>query len=301
MRQGLCALVVSAAISSAVIQSHPTSAQTSPALTGQVSSADEGPMEGVLVSARKDGASFTVTVVSDKQGRYSFPADKLEPGQYSLRIRAVGYDLDNGRTVEVASQKSATLDLKLRKTEDLPAQLSNAEWMTSVAGTDQQKGQLLNCVGCHTLERVMRAPHDTDTWMNVTLPRMQGYVTQSIPAHPQLRKGERRMEERGDQRVQIYRSAAEYLSAIALGPRQQWSHAFKTLPRPSGRATRVIYTEYDLGREPIEPHDVIVDADGIAWYSSFGEQRLGRLDPKTGEVREFPVPEHKPGYPAQRP
>jgi streptogramin lyase len=27
---------------------------------------------------------------------------------------------------------------------------------------------------------------------------------------------------------------------------------------------------------------VIVDADGIAWYSSFGEQNLGRLDPKTG-------------------
>src|SRR5215210_1250831 len=298
MRQGLCALMLSAAISGSLFQPSSAPAQTSPAdLTGQVSSADEGPMEGVLVSARKDGASFIVTVVSDKDGRYSFPAGKLEPGQYSLRIRAVGYDLDNGHAVEVAAQKSATFDLKLRKTEDLPAQLSNAEWMISVPGTDQQKGQLLNCVGCHTLERAMRAPHDADTWMNVTLPRMQGYVNQSIPQHAQLRRGERRMEERGDQRVQIYRSAAEYLSTIVLGPRPQWCYAFKTLPRPSGRATGVIYTEYDLGREIIEPHDVIVDADGIAWYSSFGEQRLGRLDPKTGEVREFPVPEHKPGYP----
>ena len=72
----------------------PASAQTSAALTGQVTSAEEGAMEGVLVSAKKAGSTVTITVVSDAQGRYSFPAAKLEPGQYSLRIRAVGYDLD---------------------------------------------------------------------------------------------------------------------------------------------------------------------------------------------------------------
>ena len=31
-------------------------------------------------------------------GRYSFPAGRLEPGQYALKIRAVGYDLDNGKS-----------------------------------------------------------------------------------------------------------------------------------------------------------------------------------------------------------
>ena len=143
----------------------------------------------------------------------------------------------------------------------------------------------------------MRSPHDADTFMKVVLPRMQGYVNSSIPARPQLRRGERRMEERGDQRVAVYRAAAEYLSTINLGSGSQWTYALKTLPRPSGRATRVIYTEYDLGREVIQPHDVIVDADGIAWYSSFGEQNLGRLDPKTGAVKEYPVPLHKPDFP----
>src|SRR4029077_13667632 len=79
--------------------------------------------------------------------------------------------------------------------------------------------------------------------------------------------------------------------------RGKWNYALKTLPRPSGRATHVVYTEYDLPRETISPHDVVVDSDGIAWYSSFGEQYLGRLDPKTGKVVEFPVPESKPGFP----
>jgi streptogramin lyase len=283
-------------LASILLLCEPTLAQT-PALTGQVASAEEGAMEGVLVSARKADSSITITVVSDKDGRYSFPAWKLAPGQYELRIRAVGYDLDNSKTVAVVAQKTTAHDLKLRKTEDLAAQLSNVEWLASVPGTDQQKGQLLNCVGCHSLERAMRSTHDADTLMKVVLPRMQGYVNQSIPQNPQLRRGERRMEERGDQRVQVYRAAAEYWSTINLGANKQWNFALKTLPRPTGRATRVIYTEYDLPNEKIEPHDVIVDTDGIAWYSSFGLQALGRLDPKTGKVTEFAIPEHKPGYP----
>jgi virginiamycin B lyase len=275
----------------------PAQAQTPAALTGQVSSGEEGPMEGVLISAKKAGSTITITVVSDAQGNYSFPATKLEPGQYSLRIRAVGYDLDRPASVDVAAQQPAKYDLKLRKTEDLAAQLSNAEWLASFPGTDQQKNAMLGCVGCHTLERVARSNHKPDDFIHVTLPRMQGYVNQSIPAAPQLRRGERRMEERGDQRVQVYRGMADFLGGVNLSSGPQWNYALKTLPRPKGRSTRVVITEYDLPRETIQPHDVVIDADGIAWYSSFGEQFLGRLDPKTGKASEYPVPMHKPGFP----
>jgi len=276
----------------------PASAQTpAPVLAGLVSSPAEGAMEGVLVSARKDGSPITVTVVTGKDGHYSFPANRLEPGHYALHIRAVGYDLEGPTGVDVGAQKTATRDLALRKTEDLAAQLSNAEWLTSFPGTDTQKAQLRNCVGCHTLERIARSHYTTEEFLTVLLPRMQGYVNQSIPAHPQLRKAERLMEERGDQRVQVYRAAAEFLSSVNLSTTPQWKYALKTLPRPSGRATRVIYTEYDLGRETIEPHDVIVTPDGNAWYSSFGEQFLGKVDTKTGKVTEYPIAEHKPDFP----
>src|SRR5712691_9115047 len=288
---GAATLLLQAAPGSVRAQTEP------PALSGKITSAEEGAMEGVLVSAKKAGSTITITVVSDARGHYRFPAGKLELGSYALRIRAVGYDLDGPGTADVAANKPATLDLKLKKTSDLAAQLSNGEWMASVPGTDQQKGQLLNCVGCHTLERVVRSQYDADAFTKTILPRMQGYVNQSIPQHPQLRKAERLMEERGGQRVQVYRSTAEYLATINHGPAQKWSYELKTLPRPSGRATRVIYTEYDLPRETISPHDVVVDSEGTAWYSSFGEQNLGRLDPKTGKVTEFAIDVHKPGFP----
>jgi streptogramin lyase len=39
---------------------------------------------------------------------------------------------------------------------------------------------------------------------------------------------------------------------------------------------------------------VIVDSEGMAWFASFGEQILGKLDPRTGKVTEYPIPVLKP-------
>src|SRR5215468_9254779 len=64
-------------------------AQSAPALTGEVRSAEEGPMGGVTVTATRDKSTISVTVVTDEKGRYSFPADRLVPGTYALAIRAV--------------------------------------------------------------------------------------------------------------------------------------------------------------------------------------------------------------------
>src|SRR5258707_700836 len=85
--------------------------ETSPsvALSGHVSSQEEGAMEGVLVTAKRDGSHVAVTVVSDAQGQYSFPRARLEAGHYALKIRAVGYELSDAASVDVAAQKSAQM------------------------------------------------------------------------------------------------------------------------------------------------------------------------------------------------
>ena len=107
-------------------------AQTSSALTGTVTSAEEGPMEGVVVSAKKDGSTITISVVSDGEGHYAFPVAKLVGGHYTLAIRAAGYDLDGPGAADVAAGRTTTADPTLKKTGDLAAQLTNADWMASV-------------------------------------------------------------------------------------------------------------------------------------------------------------------------
>src|SRR4029077_450348 len=137
------------------------------ALIGQVTSSEEGPMEGVLVSVKKAGAKQTVTVVSDRQGRYRFPQNRLAPGAYAVRIRAIGYDLASATTVSVAAQKTTTSDLTLRKARDLAAQLTNAEWLASFPGTEEQKASVRGCAHCHMLDLMTRSRHDADEFVAV--------------------------------------------------------------------------------------------------------------------------------------
>jgi len=171
-------VVIAVAFAVALLQTAPASlpAQTQPsaALTGRVTSAEEGPMEGVLVSAKKAGSTITITVVSDEHGQYRFPSSKLKPGQYSLRIRAVGYDLDGSSAIETAAGRTVTADLKLRKASDVASQLSNADWFASLPGTEHQKASVRNCTHCHTLERVARSHFDANAFVPV-IERMSTY------------------------------------------------------------------------------------------------------------------------------
>lgn len=266
------------------------------ALTGQVSSREEPSMEGVLVSAKKANSNVTITVVSDEAGGYRFPASKLEPGEYTLSIRAADYELDDPGLVSISAGKTTSADLRLHKANYLSAQLTNAEWLASMPGSEAQKTPLLGCVQCHTLQPIVRSRHDSEEFLQVQ-ERMGGYANQATPLHPQRRLAGRMLEVRGEQRVHARQALAEYLSTANLSSGSTWSYALKTFPRPKGRATRVIITEYDLPRRTIEPHDVILDSGGKAWFSDFGEQVLGELDPKTGKLTEFPVPELKHGWP----
>src|SRR6476620_9075595 len=101
------ALVIAVGLAFTFLVSGVASAQTpATALTGRVSSAENNAMEGVLVSASKMGSPVTITMVTDKGGRFSFPASKLAPGQYSLGVRAVAYDLDPHKAIEITEQKT---------------------------------------------------------------------------------------------------------------------------------------------------------------------------------------------------
>ena len=265
----------------------------SAALTGTVSSVAEGVMEGVVVSARKDGSTITVSVVTDKDGHFSFPADRLEPGHYTLKIRATGYDLDGSGGADVVADQPASADLKLKKTRNLSSQLTNAEWMMSMPGTDQQKNFLLNCNSCHTLERIVKSTHTADEFLQI-FKRMAGYYPGSTPIHPQRLVGDAARDVSHGAQLQVI---ADWLASINLSQQDTWSYPLKTLPRLTGKSTHVIITEYDMPQPTIEPHDVVLDRDGMVWYSDFGQQVLGKLDPKTGAVTQYPIPVTKPGFP----
>jgi len=255
-------------------------------------------MEGVLVSAKRAGSTITTTVFTGEKGRYQFPASRLQPGHYTIRIRAAGYDLEGTNSVDIPANDPVTLDLKLTKTTDLAAQLTNAEWLVSFPGTAAQKSSIQNCAHCHTFEPVVRSHHDAAQFEQV-LERMSHYTPESFPLMPQPHipsrtgGGELNTEQQAQQK-ETRRKQAEYLATLNLSSGPQWGYELKTSPRVKGLANKVIITEYALTQRTRQPHDVIVDSNGIVWYASFGEPILGKMDPKTGKISEYAMPVLKP-------
>ena len=281
-------------------------------------------MEGVLVKAKGTSSTVTVTVVTDARGNYSFPNGKLQPGDYRLAIRAAGYDLEDPGVVRVGTRQTQ-VDLTLKKTGDLSAQMMAAEWLLSIQGTPEHKTGLEvdldmfdkdRCTMCHAFSLVTKSGHDAQGWVRV-LDRMRFHVAGATPTHPnneafspdnrqywgRLPGGEEfwNNEEEGGVKVppQVLKQAA-YLASINLSTSpdsQTFRYPLRTLPRPTGDETKVVITEFDLPRPDSSPHDAVVDRDGMIWYQDFGQPFIGRLDPRTGEVKEWRVPAIRPSPP----
>ncbi|HTH32790.1 MAG TPA: hypothetical protein VL976_00285, partial [Xanthobacteraceae bacterium] len=192
----------------------------------------------------------------------------------------------------IAAGQEDKVDIKLKPTRNLSAQLSNAEWLISVPGTDEQKRFLLECNGCHTYERIVRSTHDADEFIQV-FKRMAHYYPGSTPLKPQPLAGNAGRNVGSGPEAQ---KSAEWLASINLSRQDTWSWQPKTLPRLTGKSTHVIITEYDLPNKLIEPHDVVLDREGKVWYSDFGQMFIGEMDPKTGAVTQHAIPETKPGF-----
>ncbi|TMH63541.1 MAG: carboxypeptidase regulatory-like domain-containing protein, partial [Betaproteobacteria bacterium] len=246
-------------------------------LAGRVVSPD-GALEGVVVSARKAGSPVTTSVVSGADGRYSFPAAKLEPGSYALRIRASGYELEGPQSVDLGDGANAALELKLRKAADLGAQLTNAEWLASFPGSADQKKFLYSCVGCHTLERIAKSNHDAAGFVQV-MKRMAGYANNSHVERPQARLVAR--DPMRDFGPNIERDAA-YLATVNKSSGSQTPDAARR-DRRRGRHRVVLDVRRAVPGALRPSHFGVHRVPGAGAASRLSEGRAGSRDRSAGQ------------------
>ena len=276
--------------------SHPAIAQSHgpAALTGIVSSPEEGKMEGVVVSAKRPGSTIMVSVSTNAQGQYSFPQDRLAPGAYDITIRAVGYTLEQ-TAATVQSGGSTQLDLRLAKAapDILALQMSNSEWVQSAPGTPRQKLAVLRCLDCHGLQRPFFSKKDASE-MAFTLQRMTAHTANASPNFPFFLQNASEILSSPPTKGQAELGA--YLASINLSSGETWPYKLRTQPRPTGKSTQAIITTYDLP-DQAAPHDTLLDKVGNVWFSDFQHHFISKLDPRTGKVTRYPVPLSKPGFP----
>src|SRR3984893_4385610 len=77
-------------------------------ISGTVKDPSGAPFKGAFVQAQNMKTRIYVNVLSDKQGRYQIPS--LQPGEYEVLAKAVGYKSDPREGVKLAAGASFSLD-----------------------------------------------------------------------------------------------------------------------------------------------------------------------------------------------
>ena len=279
-----------------------------PGLTGTVKSSEEKPLEGVGVSARNASETFTTTVYTDQNGRYAFPP--ISSGQYKVWAQAVGFDLATTEVAIAVPGATKQVDLTLPVLADFHKQLSGTEWAASLpedTPNDKRMKSVFinNCSGCHQVSFLLQNRFDAAGW-GAVMNLMQTML--SIGYAPE--------EKTPDPVIHAYKDElAEYLGRMR-GPNNVPLN-LKLLPRPTGEGAQIVVTEYDLPRADMPggwtmkhngadwsegtpsrydgraAHDVAIDKGGYVWFADDAtpERTLGKLDPRTGKVVDYKLPD----------
>ena len=227
------------------------------AITGSVKDSSGKTLNGVFVSAKRDGATFTTTVYSDDAGKFRFP--ELVVGTYAVTAHAGGFKAHQRSNIAVKDGALAPMDFALEvetRPEELIKQARASEWLASLPGTMEQKMSVgKNCGSCHhNLYNLMGFRFTKEDWVKIIS------VMETIDAIGEV-------EEPGPHYYLPWRHGskeqiAEYLAQVR-GPNSPLPK-IQFFPRPTGKATQAVITEYRVPRENAIPHDVQVDAQGNA-------------------------------------
>src|SRR5580704_7010406 len=256
---------------------------------GSVKSSKGDLLEGMMIQLIAQKTGIRTTVYSNEDGHYEFP--NLASGIYTLRIAQPrefrpfvkeDVEINGGLELDDIVLARATNGELLPPSPEIAAQMTGSEWLLSLSGTgDEKKLLTVNCNWCHSYQQIFRNRYDEHGWTQIVYRMTHGAGSPLINVNERSRFSE-------EDTVRLVKWLATVRGPTSKDP------PFVTLPRPQGRQTRVGITEYELPRLELATHDVSGDSKGNIWYSPHRSSYIGRLDPRTGEVKEFHIPLESP-------
>jgi virginiamycin B lyase len=246
--------------------------------TGSVRDAAGAPIPGAMVSFLRGDPLRVRTVFTDDTG--AFAAQGLVPGDgYTVRVRRLGY-----RDVrEPAAVGGAPFDFTLAAETDpvaAAAQLPSNRWfalfLEKIDDPGQREEFVRQCTFCHQQgNAATRVPREDWQWEKVLALMARLGATLS----PELRA----------QVPALFREAYDPKTAVPRLTAKLGTPEFAPPPPPEVR--RAVIDEWELGIRASMQHDLAVHPDGRIYSVDMLQDKLYRLDPNSGEVRAFQVPD----------
>ena len=250
-------------------------------ITGTVKGKDGAPFQGAFVQAQNTKTRITVSVLSDSRGQYRI--QRLPAGEYRVQINAVGFRSDPRTGVNLTADQNASFDFALQTGEVHWSDISvyqGKQLLPPGRGKDILFGD--SCSVCHSFQSRMAAVRrDGDGWRD----RVQ-YMRTAMSYILASRVND-----------QDAADLSAYLTSM-FGPDSVLPKSpadvpgYKTTLRPFSKdALNIVYVEYDMPGPSRMPFSAAPDKNGNLWIPNFGNaNKITRLDPKTGAMQDFSVP-----------
>ena len=274
-------------------------------LSGRIASPSGQKLDGVTVSAKREGSTITTSVYTDAAGEYFFPP--LPEGRYRVWAQTLGFERASG-SVELSAARRQDFTLAEiadpeRRFRQLPGEMMVAALPEASAEDARMKKIFMNnCTGCHSTSYALQFRFDEAGWSKI-IDLMKIVPVTGVYPGPNAKPNQ--ILERHQKPL------AAYL-ARARGPGES-SMKVASRPRPAGEAARAVWTLYDLQLNPDTgigtkyndndgtdwamgttsklgqlPHDGALGLDGTIYFTSNNPNRgvtIGKVDPATGAVK----------------
>jgi streptogramin lyase len=274
-------------------------------LSGAISSQSGLKLEGVTVSAKKEGSTITTSVYTDGAGNYFFPP--LPQGKYRVWAQALGFEIARGTAGPGAAwRQNFTLQEMTdaeRRFRQLPGEMMVAALPEATPEDARMKKIFMNnCAGCHSTSYLLQFRFDEAGW-NRIIDLMKMVPVTGIYPGP---------DDKPNQIMQHHQKELAAYLARARGPGES-SMKVAPRPRPTGEAARAVWTLYDIPLNPDAgigtrynpndgtdwslgttskmgqlPHDGAMGLDGTIYFTCNNPNlgvTIGKVDPGTGAVK----------------
>src|SRR3989441_1619579 len=234
-----------------------------------------------VISAREDGLTVSISVVTNAQGRFAFPADRLESGHYTLKARAAGYELDGVKGAAVAAGQETKVEIKLRTVKNLSARLTNAEWL-NIYRLDlltNKMENLGNFKDPRTGRRIGTYGIHSDAQNNAYL--LDFSAGNIVKINAKTRNATVYETPTPDSRPR--RGRVDHEGRLWFGEYQ--GNAIGMFDPKTERMT-----EWQVPTPWSAPYDAVLDRNGEAWTGSMLTDRVARLAIKSGQDTEYMLP-----------
>ena len=274
-------------------------------LSGRVASRSGQKLDGVTVSAKREGSTITTSVYTDAAGEYFFPP--LPEGRYRVWAQALGFERTSG-SVDLSAARRQDLTLAEiadpeRRFRQLPGEMMVAALPEASADDARMKKIFMNnCTGCHSTSYALQFRFDEAGWSKI-IDLMKIVPVTGVYPGPTAKP---------NQILELHQKPLAAYLARARGPGNS-SMKIASRPRPTGETARAVWTLYDLPLNPDTgigtnynpndgtdwamgttsklgqlPHDGALGLDGTIYFTSNNPNRgvtIGKVNPATGAVK----------------